>query len=350
MIGLRRLFGRPVTAAGIGILSIGVLSLGLAGQPAAAAKLTLAVPGIPPVFAGVMPMVADQAGFYKKHGVEITIKPMNSGAAAAKAVFTGNVDMSLSPTAVVMKMVSNAGVSLVGIQGMENPDWLLGSMDPAITKCADFKGQGVGVDSPRGARWVQLSIMLLPCKMRPDKHVPTVNLSSNVGAAMVAGQLKLGVLHADDIPVIERESGKKVHIVSRVDDVRPGTHYLMLVVKRDTIAKKRDGLVRVLAAHIEALAFMRDPANAKTVAKMAKMTGRSPSDAEAALKVYNAMEFWPNGHVGLTRKKIDKTIAIQVSIGKRTKGKGGINPKKKAATYDGVTDASLWKEALARTK
>ena len=44
--------------------------------------------------------------------------------------------------------------AVVGLQGMEKPDWFLGSMDPTKNKCTDLKGQAVSVDSPRGARWI----------------------------------------------------------------------------------------------------------------------------------------------------------------------------------------------------
>src|SRR5438128_254154 len=97
--------------------------------PAASAadKVTMAVPGVPPVFSGLVAYVAKEEGFFKKHGVEVEVRPFDSGAAAAQAVVSGNIDLSLSPTPVIVRMVSNAGVDLVGIYGMANPDWLLAS-------------------------------------------------------------------------------------------------------------------------------------------------------------------------------------------------------------------------------
>lgn len=341
------------TRAALAALALAItLVSGAAARQAMAAgdKFTFAVPGIPPVFAGVAAYVAKDTGLFKKYGLDVKVKPMNSGAAAAKAVFTGGVNVSLSPSAVVMKMVSNAGVPLVGITGMEKPDWLIGSMDASKVKCSDMKGQGVGVDSPRGARWIQLNIVLRSCGLKTDIDVPTVNLSSNVGAAMVAGRLTFGVLHLDDIPVIERESGKKVNVVARIRDVSPGTHYLLMVVTKKTLSQRREALVRLLAAYIEAIAYMRNPANADRVAKIARVTGRKLQDAKNALKAYNKLEFWPNGHDGLNAKRIAKTIKIQVIIGKKSKGRGGINPKKTPTSFARVTDASLWSEALALTK
>lgn len=313
----------------------------------AADKLSIAVPGVPPVFSTVMIYTAKHGGFYKKHGLDVTIRPFRSGVAAAKAVLSGAVDASLSPTAPVARMVSNAGVPLVGLQGLEKPDWFLGSMDPAKNKCTDLKGQAVGVDSPRGARWIQLQNMARACKLRPDRDIPTVNLSSNVGAAMVAGQLNFGVLHLDDIPVIERASGKKVTVVLEIEKTAPGTHYLMFVTHKKKLAAKRNLLVRALAAQIEAIDFMYNPANAAKVASYAKVTKRSVADAKTAVKVFTDFNYWPRGTDGLNKKRIAKTVKIQAIVGKKTKGKGGIKPGKKPADFATLTDASLWKDAMA---
>lgn len=336
-----------------GIKSLTAIAAAVAGLTAAgigaqaADKLSIAVPGVPPVFSTVMIYVAKEGGFYKKHGLDVTIRPFRSGVAAAKAVLSGAVDASLSPTAPVARMVSNAGVPLVGLQGLEKPDWFLGSMDPTKNKCTDLKGQAVGVDSPRGARWIQLQNMARACKLRPDRDIPTVNLSSNVGAAMVAGQLTFGVLHLDDIPVIERASGKKVTVVLEIEKTAPGTHYLMFVTHKKKLAAKRKLLVRALAAQIEAIDFMYNPANAAKVAAYAKATKRNEKDAKSAVSVFTKFNYWPRGTDGLNKKRIAKTVKIQAIVGKKTKGKGGIKPGKKPVSFGELVDQSLWKEAMA---
>lgn len=339
-----------------GLRSLAAIAAALTGIAAAGAgaqaadKLSIAVPGVPPVFSTVMIYVAKEGGFYKKHGLDVTIRPFRSGVAAAKAVLSGAVDASLSPTAPVARMVSNAGVPLVGLQGLEKPDWFLGSMDPKKNKCTDLKGQAVGVDSPRGARWIQLQNMARACKLRPDRDIPTVNLSSNVGAAMVAGQLTFGVLHLDDIPVIERASGKKVTVVLEIEKTAPGTHYLMFVTHKKKLAAKRKLLVRALAAQIEAIDFMYNPANAAKVAAYAKATKRNPSDAKSAISVFTKFNYWPRGTDGLNKKRIAKTVKIQAIVGKKTKGKGGIKPGKKPVSFGDLVDQSLWKDAMAMVK
>ncbi len=332
-----------VLGAAVGLLA----TIGTTQIAQAADKLSIALPGVPPVFSTTFIYTAKGAGFYKKYGLDVRVRPFNSGVAAAKAVVSGAVDMSLSPTAPVVRMVSNAGVPLVGIQGMEKPDWVIGSMDPSKNKCSDLKGQAVGVDSPRGARWINLQNMVRPCKLMPDKSIKTVNLSSNVGSAMVAGQLTFGVLHLDDVPVIERESGKKVTIVAEIEKASPGTHYLMVVTTKKMLAERRSVLVRATAAHIEAIRYMYDAKNNKAVAGYAKATGRKMGDAQNAVKIFTAFNYWPNGHVGLNAKRLAKTIKIQVIVGKKSKGKGGIKPGKKPVSIADLTDASVFAEAIA---
>src|SRR5205085_3263524 len=162
---------------------------GDAATAEAPGKMTIAVPGIPPVFSGLFVYVAKEEGFFKDQGLDVEVRPFDSGASAAQAVVAGSVDLSLSPTAAVVRMVSNAGVDLVGIYGQEHPDWLLASSDAQPRKCKDLEGQAVGVDAVGGARAVALAQFLRHCGLKIDQ-VKLVSLSSNVGAAMVAGQIK----------------------------------------------------------------------------------------------------------------------------------------------------------------
>lgn len=307
----------------------------------AAQKLTLGIPGIPPVFGGTIALVAEKEGFFKKHGADVTVRAFETGAAASRAVASGEIAVALSPSPLIISQVANTDVKLVGIWGMEHPDWLIASMDPGAT-CESLKGAPVGVDSVGGARSIALRTMLVACKMKIEE-VQQVALSSNVGAAMVAGQLKFGVLHIDDIPVIETESKKKLKVVVWQKDSRPVDHYLLLVAHQEHLAKNRDAYVRIVAGLIEAERFMRNPANHAKVAQHAAPTGRSGEIALQALKDYIAMEFWPKDHDGLGRKNIEVVGNIQIKV-------GNIKADKKPAPYERIVDTSVWKDANAMVK
>jgi len=127
-------------------LAVGLLSRGAAAEQ----KFVLAVPGIPPVFLAVLPYVAEKASFFKKYGLDVEVRPFDTGATAARAVVAGQIDAAMATTPIVINMDSNAKADLVGIYGLENPDCIIASTDPALAKCADIKGQNVGVDPVRG--------------------------------------------------------------------------------------------------------------------------------------------------------------------------------------------------------
>lgn len=315
-------------------------ALGFALFPAtgiAQQKYTFGIPGIPPVFGGTIALVAEKEGFFKKRGVDVTVRAFETGAAASRAVASGEIAVSLSPTPLVVNQISNTNVKLVGIWGMEHPDWLIGATDPNAD-CASMKGQGVGVDSLGGARSIALRTMLVGCKMKIEE-VQQVPLSSNVGTAMVAGQLKFGVLHIDDIPVIEAEMKKPLKTIITQKSIRPVDHYLLLVAHQDQLAKNRDAYVRMVAALIDAERFMRNPANHEKVGKYAEPTGRSGKIAVEALKAYIDMEFWPKDKDGLGAKNIEMVGNIQKKVG---------NLKaEKPAPYDRIVDTSIWRDAKA---
>lgn len=318
-------------------LSVAALAAAPAGSARAEETLTLGLPAIPPVFVSVQAYVAQQQGFFKKHGVTVNLRPFDSGANAARATVAGDVDFAISPTPLIVNMISNAKAELVGIYGYEHPDWLLGSMDPT-KKCEDIKGQPVGVDSEGGARSIALNQLIRSCGLTA-KDTQQVALSSNVGTAMASGQLNFGVLHVDDIPIMERKAGKKVHIILDINKVAPVNHYMTLVTTREKAEKKKDALTRALAAMIEATAFIYDPKNADAVAKAAQPTGRDEDEAKQSTKMYTQINFWPKDSMGLPEKNIDTIIETQKKV-------GGIRPNATPVTYQRFANPEIYNAAV----
>lgn len=319
------------------------LCLAVAAQPAhaQAKKIVLAVPGIPPIFAGVNAYVAQKQGLFNKYGVDVEIRPFDNGTAAARAVIAGDIDIAMSPTPPVINQVSNADVPLVAIYGNNNPDWILATTDPGKS-CKDVAGQAVGVDSIGGARSVALRSMLIGCPGTSIDQVKQVALGSNTAPAMIAGQLSFGVLHLNDVAVIEAQ-GKRVYTLLAMKKTNPTSHYLLYVVRKDHLAARRDAYVRTIAAFIAADRFMQDPANADAVADAATITGDSKEICKAALKEFLAIDFWPTTDDGMDRSKIEAVAALMKKI-------GAIKPGKEPVAYDQLVDASVWKDANAMVK
>ncbi len=331
---------RTIALAASGVL----LATLLASAPASAQgkKIVVATPGIPPIFSVMIAYVAEKQGFFKKNGANVEIKPFDNGTAAARAVVAGDVDMAWSPTPPVINQVSNAGVPLVAVYGMPNPDWVIGTTDEGKT-CKDMAGQDVGVDSINGARSIALRSMLAAgCKEVKLEEVKQIALGSSPGPAMLAGRLHFAVLHLDDLAEIEHQ-GKKLNILLAMKNTNPTSHYLIMVVRKDNLEKNRDAIVRTVAGMVEAAQFMQDPKNADTVAEIAAVTGHNKEVNKAALKAFLGINFWAAQDDGLPRKKIEAVAALMKKI-------GSIKPDKEPVTYDAFVDGTVWKDANAMVK
>jgi hypothetical protein len=82
------------------------------------------------------------------------------------------------------------------------------------------------------------------------------------------------------------------------------------------------------------------------IARMAAPTGRSIDDSLAALKIFTDLNYWPRNHAGLDKTRMEKAIAIQTGVGKRTKGKAGINPEKTPVAHADLIDPTIVEDAL----
>jgi ABC-type nitrate/sulfonate/bicarbonate transport system substrate-binding protein len=325
-------------------LTVAVLALASGAAPAFAQgkKMVVAAPGIPPIFASVLLYVGEKEGLFKKYGADVEIRPFDTGTAAARAVLAGDIDMALSPTPLIINQISNSDANLVAVYGFPNPDWILASTDPSKTDCKDVVGQAVGVDAIGAARSLALRTMLTGCPGVKIEDVKQVPLSSNTAPAMVAGQLSFGVLHLDDIAVIETQ-GKKVHTVLAMKKTNPTSHYLLAVVRQDKLKENRDGFVKVLAGFIAASRFMTDPKNADAVARDAAPVGHNAAISKAALKQFNDMGFWAVDNDGLDRQKLEAVTAVQQKV-------GGITAGKEPVKYERLVDPTVWRDANAMVK
>jgi len=308
-------------------------------RAADAPKIVLAPPGVPPIFGSIIVFVAEKEGFFKKYGANVELRQFDNGTAASRAVVSGDIDASMSPTPLLVSQVANAGVPLVAIYGLPKPDFELGTTDASKATCAAVKGQQVGVDTPGGARSIALKTILAGgCHMSLD-DVQQVALGSNTASAMIAGQIKYGILHLDDVPDIESH-GKKVSIIKTQTESSPLGHWISLIVRKDKLAKERDAFVRMIAGIIAAGHFMADPKNAEKVATIAEVTGRSHAIALGALKKYVSFGLWPINNDGLDEKQIDGYIKVLAKA-------GNIKEGKTPPTFAQLVDPTIWRDANA---
>jgi len=328
--------------ARLAVLLVAVAALGVSATAATAAPkaqklttITLGVPGVPPVFLGVMPYTALEQGYYKKYGLDVQIKGFTSGTDAVKAVQAGQIDLAWSPTPFAMTLIAK-GVPLVGIEGMDKVDWVLGASGGGISTCSDLKGQSIGVDSIGGARYQALQAMLTKCKLTISDVKPIVFPGAAALQALLAGQIHASVLHLDDLAEADAQGAnvKKIVTIAQTD---PFQHYDMLVGLRDNLASKRSAIINFLKADIQTIRYMNNPKALDRVAHIGMIVGHNLDVTKTALKEYLALHWWPLNKSGLGVAPITRTVYENVKLGNISNG----NPP----TWKQITDTSYWKAA-----
>ena len=300
--------------------------------------ITMGTIATPPIFAMVLPYVADEAGFFERYNVDVELRPMETGVDAARAVQGGDLEVAFSPTGPVMTF-AGTGVDVAAIMGLDNIDWLVGSTNPDIAGCEDLEGETIGVDSVGGARYSVLEIILDSCGLTTDD----VDVAALPGAAAVqavaAGQIDTSVVHIDDLYVMEEEGADSMEVAVFLADVDPDQHYLVYWALQETLeGEDREALVRSLAAMIEATRFMNDEANEDEVVQIGTATGHSEEVVAQSLADFIDLEFWPVDRHGLPEGKIEATIEEQVRLDNIPEGD--------APAYEDVVDVELWEEAF----
>ena len=304
------------------------------------ASIVLGSPGVPPVISGLLPYIADKQGFYKKYGVNVTIKSFDTGTDATRAAATGQIDAAIMPPAQLITLASQ-GTPVVGIQGQEFPDWVVDSTDPSVNSCSALKGQTIGVDAIGGIRFIALQQMLKTCGLKIGDVHPIPFPGNAAPQALINGQLKVSVLHLNEVYDVTGQ-GKALTTAIRMSTAVPDTMYEMYGTTKTTLAKKREAFVRLVAAQIATIQWMDDPANADAVAQYATVTGDPKDDLLKAMADYKKIDFWSADSAAMPQTNVENSIKGQIAAGNITAAK--------APTYSDITDPSIFTDALSLVK
>jgi NitT/TauT family transport system substrate-binding protein len=300
-------------------------------------SIVLGSPGVPPVISGLLPYIADKQGFYKKYGLNVTIKSFDTGTDATRAAATGQIDAAIMPPAQLITLASQ-GTPVVGIEGQEFPDWVVDSTDPSVNSCSALKGQTIGVDAIGGIRYIALQQMLKTCGLSISDVHPIPFPGNAAPQALINGQLKTSVLHLNEVYDVTGQ-GKALTTAIKMSAAVPDTMYEMYGTTKTNLANKRDAFVRLVAAQIATIQWMNDPANADAVAQYATVTGDQKADLLKAMAGYREINFWESGSAAMPEKNVQNAIHGQIVAGNITAAK--------APKYSDIVDLSIFKDAQA---
>lgn len=331
---------RRIVASATAVLAAALVLAGCSSNSAGgtgndSSSIVLGSPGIPPVISGMLPYIADKQGFYKKYGVNVTIKSFQTGTDATRAVSTGQIDAAIMPPAQLIQLASQ-GTQLVAMQGQEFPDWGVVSTDPAVGTCSALKDQTIGVDAVGGIRYVALVEMLRTCGLTIKDVHPLAFPGNANPQALTAGQLKVSVLHLNEVVDVQ-DHGKPLTTAVNMAQAVPDTMYEMYGTTKQDLAKKRSAFVNMVAAQIDAINWMNDPRNADQVAQLATVVGDTKDELLNSMAQYRTLNFWSSTDAALPQTNIENTIREQVEA-------GSVKPNQ-VPTFGQLTDLTVYDDA-----
>jgi NitT/TauT family transport system substrate-binding protein len=208
-----------------------------------------------------------------------------------------------------------------------------------VNSCQALKGQTIGVDAVGGIRDIALSSMLHSCNLSTDDvHEQAFPGNANP-QALIAGQLKVSVLHLNEVIDVQDQTKKALTVAVRESTAVPNTMYEMYGTTKSELASKRNAFVRMIAAQIATIKWMDDPANADAVAQYGTVVGDSKAVMLKAMAQYRQLNFWSTTGPALPTKNINNTIQTQIAVGNI---KASEAPK-----VSQIVDLSIYKDALA---
>jgi len=303
-----RLLQRAMRPIVVGVVATG-LALCTASQPTPALAQASFRAGISdPVNTVLAWWMAENAGFYNAHGLDVRVVDMQGGSRGAQALQDGNLEVMHVGLSSVIR-INRAGGDIRLIGSLSNVIRFTFFSAPGVRTAADLKGGTIGVSTfgSESDSTVTLAMQRLGMN-RSDITVKESGGGPARLAAVKSGEIKATALN-EPFNTIAREQGVNV-LVDLASEQIPWV-FSGIVVRRTSLASERERLKRFLKATIEGnYLALTDEARAKaTLAKelhnttprtidiaYADFKAQSPINIEPSVKgAENIMALFPGG-------------------------------------------------------
>jgi NitT/TauT family transport system substrate-binding protein len=197
---------RELLAAGLAATTLPLLAR---AQPLEKSKVTIAVGG-KNLFYYLPLTIAEQLGYFKAEGLDVTIVDFAGGARALQAVVGGSADVVSGAFEHTVNMqFKGQPMRAFVLQGMA-PQIVLGinpKTMPNFQGIAELKGKKIGVTAPGSSTHIMLNFVLAKAGLKPsDVSVIGVGASNGAVAAMRSGQID-AISNLDPVITLLQRSG-----------------------------------------------------------------------------------------------------------------------------------------------
>ncbi|MGH8789184.1 MAG: ABC transporter substrate-binding protein [Cupriavidus necator] len=267
---LSLLSNRLLARARAGLLAIAVLAYGLGAMRPAAAEVKVGVSDWP---GWVAWYVAEQKGFFKKHGADVKLVWFANYTDSIAALSSGQLDANSQTWSDTLGPLAK-GLPLKAVLVNDNSagnDALL--VSARIKSFAELKGKTVALEQYSISHFV-LATALARNGLKPADVKITNLAAGDAAAAFMAGRVDAAVVWNPWVDRIVR-SGKGRALFTSKD--MPGLIPDLLVAREKAIQAKRKDLVGMIRAWFDTQKFLAEqPAEAARI--MAKVVSMKPEE------------------------------------------------------------------------
>lgn len=218
--------------------------------------------GLPPtqltVGLGYIPSVqfaqfylADQAGYYREAGLEVTFQNQIDPDLIT-LVGQGAIDVGIADgTSMIPAVSQGIPVRYVATVYGRFPSIVFGKASSGVTTAADLAGKRLGIPGRYGSSWIMLQALLASAGLTPEDLEIVEYPDFGQGAAVTADAVDVATGFANNEPVQLALTGEAVTIL-RVDDITPlpGPG---LIAGVSTLETKHDAVAAFVAATLRAM-------------------------------------------------------------------------------------------------
>jgi NitT/TauT family transport system substrate-binding protein len=200
--------------------------------------------------------LGEKAGIFKKHGILLDMTYTSGSGETLQPVISNSVDIGLAigTLGAIAAYVKGAPVRVIGAEATGAADYWYAKSDSGIKTLKDTNGRTIAF-STRGSSTNSIVLAFINEFKLTAKPQATGSPPATLTAVMT-GQVDVGWA-APPFGLKEMDEGK-INLVARATDasiVRDQT-IRVLAVNAETLAKKRDALIRYMRAYRETLDYM----------------------------------------------------------------------------------------------
>ncbi|MBM4261587.1 MAG: ABC transporter substrate-binding protein [Deltaproteobacteria bacterium] len=197
--------------------------------------------------------IANEAGIFKKHGLDVEILYVAGGSRAAQVVLAGEAPVAMFNGSSVIS-ANLAGADLINIaSGMNVLPFLL-VVGPSVKQIDDLKGKKVAITRFASATDFALRFAAEKWPVKPDKDFTVLQLGGQpeMMAALKSGAVQGAMLNAEFAIMARRDGYRELVDVAALGLTFPGSG---LNTSKTFVKNRRDTTLRVLRSYVDSIHY-----------------------------------------------------------------------------------------------